>query len=175
MDKLYWIVCEENDKTLYEGRFLGRTRGAALKHLKEQLGRSNLIGLVFAITEIPVPLIREIVAEIVAEIVSSNTKDVPMSETRPPAPVETEADNIVRYEAFGQASEPEPETTTQDDDPPPSGATTRLRTNYDWEAIKACYMEGRGPKDVSAMMDVPINTLRRRITREGWAKERRQA
>ena len=171
MNKLYWIVCEENDKTLYEGRFLGRTRGAALKHLKEQLGRSNLIGLVFSITEIPVPLIREIVAEIIA----GNTGDVPMSETRPPAPVEPEADNIVRYEAFGQASEPEPETTTQDDDPPPSGATTRLRTNYDWEAIKTCYMEGRGPKDVSAMMDVPINTLRRRITREGWAKERRQA
>lgn len=167
MNKLYWIVCEENDRTLYEGRFLGRTRGAALKHLKEQLGRSNLTGLVFSITEIPVPLIREIVAE----ILSGNSGDVPMSETRPPAPTEPEAHNVVRYAAFEQNSEPEAE----DDDPPPSGATIRNRTDYDWEAIKACYMEGRGPKDVAAIMDVPINTLRGRITREGWAKERREA
>ena len=169
MNKLYWIVCEENDRTLYEGRFLGRTRGAALKHLKEQLGRSNLTGLVFSITEIPVPLIREIVQEVMA----GNTSDTLMSETRPPAPNEPEADNVVRYAAFGQDSEPEREA--EDDAPPPSGAKTRLRTDYDWEAIKTCYMEGRGPKDVAAMMDVPINTLRKRITREGWAKQRREA
>ena len=175
MNKLYWIVCEENDRTLYEGRFLGRTRGAALKHLKEQLGRSSLTGLVFSITEIPVPLIREIVQEVMA----GNTSDTPMSETRPPAPVEPEADNVVRYAAFGQESdqepEPAPQSDVEDDAPPPSGATTRNRTDYDWEAIKTCYMEGRGPKDVAAMMDVPINTLRKRITREGWAKQRRQA
>lgn len=172
MNKLYWIVCEENDRTLYEGRFLGRTRGAALKHLKEQLGRSSLTGLVFSITEIPVPLIREIVQEVMA----GNTSDTPMSETRPPAPVEPEADNVVRYAAFGQG-EPEttPEPEAENNDPPPSGATTRLRTDYDWEAIKTCYMEGRGPKDVASMMDVPINTLRKRITREGWAKQRREA
>jgi len=168
MNKLYWIVCEENDRTLYEGRFLGRTRGAALKHLKDTLGRSNLTGLVFAITEIPVPLIREIVAEILA----GNTGEVPMSETRPPAPAEAEADKVVRYAAFNQEAEPEAEAPNDD---PPAGATTRLRTDYDWEAIKACYMEGRGPKDVAALMDVPLNTLKKRITREGWARQRRQA
>ena len=64
MNKLYWIVCEEGDTALFEGRHQGRTRGAALKFLKEQIGRKSLGGLVFTITEIPVPLIREIVAEI---------------------------------------------------------------------------------------------------------------
>ena len=156
MNKLYWIVCEENDKTLYEGRFLGRTRGAALKHLKEQLGRSNLIGLVFAITEIPVPLIREIVAEIIA----GNTGDVPMSETRPPAPVEPEADNIVRYEAFGQASEPERETTTQDDDPPPSGATGLLVSHNhpsgDPAPSSADIEITRRLRDASSFLDIPV-------------------
>ncbi len=29
MNKLYWIICEEGERTLYEGRYLGRTRGAA--------------------------------------------------------------------------------------------------------------------------------------------------
>ena len=66
MNKLYWIVCEEGDTTLFEGRHQGRTRGSALKFLKGQIGRKSLGGLVFTITEIPVPLIREIVAEILA-------------------------------------------------------------------------------------------------------------
>ena len=84
-----------------------------------------------------------------------------------------EADNVVRYAAFGQNPEPEPEA--EDDDPPPSGATNRNRTDYDWEAIKACYMEGRGPKNVAVLMNVPISTLRGRITRGGWARQRRRA
>ena len=50
MDKLYWIVCEEGDLTLFEGRHQARTRGAALKFLKEKIGRRCLRDLVFTIT-----------------------------------------------------------------------------------------------------------------------------
>ena len=64
MDKLYYIVCEEKGATLFEGRFQGRTRGGAIKFLKEQIGRPGLNGTVFTITEIPVPLIIEIVEAI---------------------------------------------------------------------------------------------------------------
>ena len=64
MDKLYWIVCDDKDTNVFEGRYQGRTRGEALKFLKQSLGRKSLNGLVFTITEIPVPLIRDIVAEI---------------------------------------------------------------------------------------------------------------
>ena len=35
MDKLYWIACDDKDTTLFEGRYQGRTRGDALKFLKE--------------------------------------------------------------------------------------------------------------------------------------------
>jgi len=164
MNKLYWIVCEEGETTLYEGRFLGRTRGAAMKHMREQLGRSSLTGLVFSVTEIPVPLIREIVAEILA----GNTDGTPMSETRPPAPAQP--DEPVRFEAF--RGNPAPETE-EAPDLPATMTSPQARSEYDWEAIKACYMEGRGPKDVARLMDVPINTLKGRITREGWARERR--
>lgn len=55
-----------------------RTRGAALKFLKEQVGRTCLRGVVFTITEIPVPLIREIVAEILAG------GDLPVAAPTPP-------------------------------------------------------------------------------------------
>ena len=37
MDKLYYILCEEKGATLFEGRFQGRTRGEAIKFLKEQI------------------------------------------------------------------------------------------------------------------------------------------
>lgn len=152
MDKLYYIVCEEGDRTLFEGRFLGRTRGAALKHMKEQLGRSNLIGLVFSITEIPVPLIREIVAEILE-------KELPqrMASNMPNTPEVTSTEELEEL-----VIEPNPFM-----DPQP-------RPEYDWDTIKECYMQGRGPKDVARLMDVPLNTLKGRIRREGWAHERRE-
>ena len=64
MDKLYYIVCEEKGATLFDGKFQGRTRGAAIKFLKAQIGRQSLAGVVFTVTEIPVPIIREIVGAI---------------------------------------------------------------------------------------------------------------
>lgn len=158
MDKLYWIVCEESEQTLFEGRYLGRTRGAAMKHLKEQIGRASLTGLVFSITEIPVPLIREIVAEILGQSTGEGIPEIRSTIPKPDAgpsagSVEAEEDRI-----------PDP-TPFQD---------TKPRPQYDWEAIKECYMQGRAPKDVAGIMNVPLNTLKGRIRREGWAHERRE-
>ena len=161
MDKLYWIVCEESDRTLFEGRYLGRTRGAALKHLKDQLGRTGLNGLVFTITEIPVPLIREIVAEVLGQggaVVASLPEVRPMLAPQQPG----------RFEAFS----PPPQEPERAPEPTPF-QDTEPRPQYDWDAIKACYLQGRGPKDVARLMDVPLNTLKGRITREGWAAQRR--
>lgn len=88
MNKLYWIVCDDKDTNVFEGRFQGRTRGEALKFLKQSLGRKSLCGLVFTITEIPVPLIREIVAEILSgEMPAAAATPTP---TPAPAPVEPE-------------------------------------------------------------------------------------
>lgn len=162
MDKLYWIVCEEGDTTLFEGRYQGRTRGAAMKHLKEQVGRPTLNGLVYTITEIPVPLIRQIVAEILGQ-----EPAVAVTEIRPVQPERP----VERFDAFAPAD------TVEDAQEAPVEANpfqdTQPRPAYDWEAIKACYMEGRSPKEVARIMNVPPNTLKTRITREGWAKERR--
>jgi len=160
MDKLYWIVCEESDQTLFEGRFLGRTRGAAMKHLKEQLGRASLNGLVFTITEIPVPLIREIVAEILGQPSGEGVPEIRPAIPTPPAE---------RYDAF----QDEPEAEEPIPAPGPL-SNPQPRPEYDWDAIKECYMQGRGPSDVARLMDVPLNTLKGRIRREGWAHERRE-
>jgi hypothetical protein len=41
MNKLYWIVCDDKDHNVFEGRYQGRTRGEALKFLKQTLGRKT--------------------------------------------------------------------------------------------------------------------------------------
>ena len=99
MNKLYWIVCDDKETNVFEGRYQGRTRGEALKFLKQSIGRKTLNGLVFTITEIPVPLIREIVAEILAE--SSNA--TPAANVVPLTRPEPEA-GPGRYDAFADAA-----------------------------------------------------------------------
>lgn len=92
MHKLYYIVCEDNNRTLFEGRCQARTRHAALKHLKQQLGRSNLTGLVFTITEIPVTIIIEIM-QAVLERRPVNTDKV----------FEKEPETPIRFDAYVHA------------------------------------------------------------------------
>ena len=100
MNKLYYIVCDDKDTTLFEGRYQGRSRGGALKFLKQSLGRKSLNGLVFTITEIPVPLIREIVAEILAGGDGAANNVVPINEPQPEP-------KVTRFDAFTDAPEPE--------------------------------------------------------------------
>jgi len=159
MDKLYWIVCDEGDQVLFEGRFIGRTRGAAIKHLKDQLGRASLTGLVFSITEIPVPLIRDIVAEILGQS-GANLPEIRGAIPNPPA----EQTAPTQYE-------PEKEVALLE---PVPLCNPQPRPEYDWDAAKASYLEGRGPADVARKMNIPLNTLKGRIRREGWAHERRE-
>ena len=122
MDKLYYIVCEDNETTLFEGRYQGRTRGAALKFLKQSLGRKSLNGLVFTITEIPVPIIREIVAEILAggDGMEAASNVGPMTRPEPEA-----EEKVERFDAYAEAPEPDsppadspaPEQPKPDDGP----------------------------------------------------------
>lgn len=91
MDLLFHILCQDTEQTIYEGKYMGRTRGAALKHLKEQVGRPTLSGLTYTITEIPVDVIREIVDERIAELLNARettaeigSNIVPMKAPRKP-------------------------------------------------------------------------------------------
>lgn len=146
MDKLYYIVCEEKGETLFEGRFQGRTRGAALKFLKEQIGRQHLNGTVFTITEIPVTVIREIVQEILSGKV-----------TALPVPVAAEPE-------LQAESEAQPEPVPQPEEEPQSEATGQP----DWNAVKAFYKKTRSPKQTAETFGITINTVNGRARRGGW-------
>lgn len=71
MDKFYHILCTNGERVIYEGRFQCPTRTAAINLLRDKIGRRNLSGLRFTITEIPIDIIREVVESIL------NKKKVP--------------------------------------------------------------------------------------------------
>ena len=145
MDKLYYIVCEEKGVTLFEGRFQGRTRGGAIKFLKEQIGRPGLNGTVFTITEIPVPLIREIVEAILkGEPVPTGTNAAVTAKPAEPKPE--------RFDAFQKTEEP----------------TASLAPLTDWKAVKQFYGKCHSPNKTAEEFGLSVNTVKARIRREGW-------
>jgi hypothetical protein len=163
MNKLYWIVCDDKETNVFEGRYQGRTRGEALKFLKQSIGRKTLNGLVFTITEIPVPLIREIVAEILAE--GSNATPaaniVPLTRRDPEA-------SPGRYDAFADAAEPEP-TPAEATPPKPAKKVGNPGHGDDhWSQVKAYWLECRSVKQTAEHFGLSPNTLKTRIRREGW-------
>jgi hypothetical protein len=149
MDKLYWIACDDKDATLFEGRYQGRTRGEALKFLKQSLGRKSLCGLVFTITEIPVPLIREIVAEILGG-------ELPAAVPTPtPAPVEPEPETPLA----------KPTPVASDGRPGNPGFGDDL-----WTQARAFWEECRCIRKTAEHFGLSQNSVKTRARREGWRK-----
>jgi len=172
MNKLYWIVCDDKETNVFEGRYQGRTRGEALKFLKQSIGRKTLNGLVFTITEIPVPLIREIVAEILAggdgNNVAAAANVVPITRPEPQA-------SPGRYDAFADATEPEP--TAAETKPTKAKASKPAKKvgnpghgDDHWSQVRAHWEECRSVKQTADHFGLSPNTLKTRIRREGWNK-----
>ena len=170
MNKLYYIVCDDKDANVFEGRYQGRTRGEALKFLKQSLGRKSLNGLVFTITEIPVPLIREIVAEILAEGVTPAANVVPLTRT------ET-APEAGRFDAFADAAEATvtPAKATPTKKPKPvtaSGAKVGNPGHGDdhWKKVRTHWEKCRSIKQTAEKFGLSPNSVKTRAYREGWNK-----
>lgn len=70
-NNFYHIFCTAGERVIYEGRFQCPSRKAAITLLREKVGRRNLSGLTYSITEIPVDIIKEVVDSII------NKKPVP--------------------------------------------------------------------------------------------------
>ena len=171
MNKLYWIVCDDKETNVFEGRYQGRTRGEALKFLKQSIGRKTLNGLVFTITEIPVPLIREIVAEILA---GGDGNANPAANVVPITRPEPEA-SAGRYDAFADAAQAEP--TPAEATPPKAKASKPAKKvgnpghgDEHWSQVKAYWLECRSVKQTAEHFGLSPNTLKTRIRREGWNK-----
>jgi hypothetical protein len=172
MNKLYYIVCDDKETNVFEGRYQGRTRGEALKFLKQSIGRKTLNGLVFTITEIPVPLIREIVAEILAGGDGNNV--TPAANVVPLTRPEPEA-CPGRYDAFADAAEPEP--TPAEATPPKAEASKPAKKvgnpghgDEQWSQVRAHWEECRSVKQTAEHFGLSPNSIKSRSRREGWGK-----
>ena len=182
MNKLYYIVCDDKDTNVFEGRYQGRTRGEALKFLKQSLGRKSLNGLVFTITEIPVPLIREIVAEILAG------GGVPATPTPNIVPLrQPEAEQPVgRFDAFADAAEAtvtpaEPEPADEPVTAPAPAKKSKRKADAAkvgnpghgddlWSQARAYWNESRSIKQTAEKFGLSPNSVKTRARREGWNK-----
>ena len=172
MNKLYWIVCEESDTTLFEGRHQGRTRGSALKFLKEQIGRKSLGGLVFTITEIPVPLIREIVAEILAggslpAAAASNvvpiTSPEPDPDVEPHAPATDAAEATVTPSKGSRPAKVKATPTSRKVGNPGHGDDI-------WTQARAFWEECHCIRKTAEKFGLSPNSVKTRARREEWRK-----
>jgi hypothetical protein len=137
-----------------------------LKFLKQSIGRKTLNGLVFTITEIPVPLIREIVAEILAGCDGNATPTaniVPLTRPEPEA-------SPGRYDAFADAVEPEPTPVEATPPKPAKKVGNPGHGDNHWSQVKAYWLECRSVKQTAEHFSLSPNTLKTRSRREGWGK-----
>ena len=171
MNKLYWIVCDDKETNVFEGRYQGRTRGEALKFLKQSIGRKTLNGLVFTITEIPVPLIREIVAGIFTEILAGaeGNNATPAANIVPLTRHEPEA-SPGRYDAFADAAEPEPTPAEAKPAKPAKKVGNPGHGDEQWSQVRAHWEECRSVKQTAEHFGLSPNSIKSRSRREGWGK-----
>jgi hypothetical protein len=177
MDRLFWIACDERGATLYEGRFQGRTRAAAIRFLKEALGRGSLKGLVFTVTEIPVPLIREIVADILG---------VPRDNVGPEVVCTCTAAHLSRHASHsatgigdGMTADRHSPATQADSHPDVKGPSKPGRTSARkvgnpglgddfWEEVRAYWDVCRSVKQTAINFRLSQNSVKTRARRERW-------
>jgi hypothetical protein len=176
MTKLYWIVCEDNDSTLFEGRYMGRTRGSAIRFLKSALDRSSLKGLVYTVTEIPVPLIREIVTEMLASMIGiANNGDRPNGDNSGAHDCSSRSVTISGDLSISGNQQPvnlggpsisqSPSATRK-----PSGrkvGNPGLGDDF-WQEVRAHWESCRSIKQTAIKFKLSQNSVKTRARREGW-------
>ncbi len=149
-----------------------------MKFLKQTIGRKTLNGLVFTITEIPVPLIREIVAEILAGGDGSHV--TPVANIVPMPRPEAEA-GPGRYDAFADAADAEPPPAeaapAAEPGPPKSKASKSAKKvgnpghgDDHWSQVRAYWLECRSVKQTAEHFGISPNSIKTRSRREGWNK-----
>ena len=84
MKRTYKLIASRKNEIVFDDRLQADTPRDARKELKRLLGLQSLSGIVYAITEIPVELIREIVDARLAELAGGAPLQTPV-----PADVDT--------------------------------------------------------------------------------------
>ncbi|MBE2180162.1 MAG: hypothetical protein IAE97_06790 [Chthoniobacterales bacterium] len=184
------VVASQGGRIVFDQRVEAESPREARDAMKQALGLESLTGLVYAITEIPTALIEEIVAAKMAQVaVSGGRMDAAkLVREAAEAAVRTEMAAIKnrlavlegrkgggvgeidlaapkRFDAASSTPESKRREPTR-----PIPAQLRAILGPDWKAIRSHYRKTRSIKQTAAHFDVPVNTLKARIRREGWGK-----
>ncbi len=196
--KLFKIVASRSSEIVFDERVEAETPREAREKMKQALGLESLTGVVYVVTEIPLELIREIVTSQIAEISTTRagrkSLDIPklvgsavkamtgtalegieqrMARLEKEKPAERfNPLSTSRYRTFngpenGNTATPAVKRRAETR---PIPAPIRAILGVDWKAIKRRYRKDRSVKQTAAEFNVPVNTLKARIRREGWAK-----
>lgn len=173
MNKLFWIVCEDGRSTLFEGRHQSRTRSSAVRYLKNTLGRSSLKGLDYSITEIPVPLIREIVAEILTSMNVHGGGGVhPRDEQSSISQPTLRSDNSSTQ---GPINHPCESGLQERRNPLKNNGLKVGNPGFGddfWREVRAYWNACGSIKQTSIRFKLSQNSVKTRALREGWRKQR---
>jgi len=194
------IVASQGDRIVFDQRVEAASPREAREVMKRGLRLESLTGLVYAITEIPAALIEEIVTAKMARVAVGNGRIDPAKLMREEAEAAVKQELTAiknrltalegRKGNAGEAASVDEEGSKlpQRFDPtaklaasPPSKAERREPTRAiparlrailgpDWKSIRRHYAKTKSIKQTAANFDVPINTLKARIRREGWSK-----
>ncbi len=190
------IVASQGDRIVFDQRVEAASPREAREAMKRALRLDSLTGLVYAITEIPAVLIEEIVTAKMARVAVGNGRldVVKLVREAAEAAVKQELSSLKnRLTALEGRKGNAGEAITDEDGSKlpqrfdPIGASTpskdkrreptraipaKLRAilGPDWKAIRRHYAKTKSIKQTAANFDVPINTLKARIRREGWNK-----
>jgi len=191
------IVASQGDRIVFDQRVEAASPREAREAMKRALRLESLTGLVYAITEIPAALIEEIVTAKMARVAVGNGRiDVgKLVREAAEAAVKQELSSLKNRltalegrkgnagESITAASEgselpkrldpagASPPSKAERREPPRAiPANLRAILGPDWKAIRRHYAKTKSIKQTAANFDVPINTLKARIRREGWSK-----
>ena len=181
---VFKIIASKGGRVVFDERVEANTPREARRKMKERLGIETLSGIVYAITEIPLHLIKQIVAEeiaaatvrreggneidvaaLVQSAVSSATSTAIGKIERKIDAVAMPAPSSIRRDPLANITGV-PEFLANEG----TGIPTLAIVGPNWKAIKRDYLQTRSPKQTAAKFNLRVNTLKARVRREGWGK-----
>ena len=166
MKRTYKLIASRGTEIVFDDRLQADTPRDARKELKRLLGLQSLSGIVYAITEIPVDLIREIVDARLAELAGGAPLQTPVPADVDALVMERLQPILRRLAALEQipAAE-EPVTCTRFD---PLAVLPEPTAEPDWNLVKRHYRRYGNPEATAAKYGIGIRDLKTRARREGW-------
>jgi hypothetical protein len=181
---VFKIIASKGGRVVFDERVEANTPREARRKMKERLGIETLSGIVYAITEIPLYLIKQIVAEeiaaatvrreggneidvaaLVQSAVSSATSTAIGKIERKIDVIAMPAPSSIRRDPLANMTGV-PEFLANEG----AGIPTLAIVGPNWKVIKRDYLQRRSPKQTAAKFNIPVNTLKARVRREGWGK-----